>query len=364
MRILYLYSEIGPYNIPVFKCLTQSYGASIHVVYWNHKKRKPYVPPPVEGVCYYKRSDYSANQIYKLTQSIDPNIIYIVGWMDKDYLPTVRRFKARGVPVVTGFDDQWLGNLRQRMGVMAFQLYYKKYFTHAWVAGPRQYEFARRLGFDNGHILFDMLTCDHSLFDCAAQTLIEKRVNYPKSFLYVGNFSTIKGTDILVKAFKDYRRAFDGDWSLICVGNGELRHLMENEPGIEVIDYMSQRELTNLCARSGVFVLPSRHEQWGVVVHEFATAGLPLVLSDNVGAKASFFIEGFNGISYVNNSTDALSRAMLVLSKKTDSELWQMGENSRKLASRITPAISAASLVSIVPELRNDSGSSMPGRRL
>ena len=354
MRILYLYSEIGPYNIPVFKCLTQSHGASVHVVSWDHKKLTPFVPPPVENVFYYKRAHYSTEQIYELAQTIDPDVIYVSGWMDKDYLPTARRFRARGRPVVTGFDDQWVGNLRQRMGVLAFRLHYKRYFSHAWVSGPRQYEFARRLGFDNRHILFDLLTCDYSLFDEVAKTLIEKRTNYPKSFLYVGRFSPVKGIDILVKAFQEYRRAFNGDWTLICVGSGELRHLMENEPGVEVIDYMNQRELANLCARAGVFVLPSRHEPWGVVVHEFATAGLPLLLSDNVGAKATFFIEGFNGISYANNSTDALSRAMLVLSEETDSELWQMGENSRKLASRITPAISAASLVSIVPELRNN----------
>jgi len=347
MKILYLYSEIGPYNIPVFKCLTQFYGASIHVVHWDHKKLKPYSPPLVENVLYYKRSQYSSEQIYKLAQTIAPDIIYVSGWMDKDYLPTARRFKAHGIPVVSGFDDQWFGNLRQRIGVFAFRLHYKNYFTHAWVSGPRQYEFARHLGFDNRHILFDLYSCDYSLFDEAAKTLIKKRKNYPKSFLYVGNFSIKKGTDILVKSFKEYRRAFNGDWTLICVGNGELRHLLENEPGCEVIDYMNQHELAYLCGRSGVFVLPSRKEAWGVVVHEFATAGLPLLLSENVGAKASFFIEGFNGISYANNSADILSRAMFDLSEKADSLLQKMGENSRKLASRITPATSAASIVSI-----------------
>lgn len=347
MKILYLYSEIGPYNIPVFKCLTQSHGATIHVVHWDHKKLKPFVPPSIEDVSFYKRSQYSPDRIFELAQAIDPDVIYVSGWMDKGYLPTARRFRTRGIPVVAGFDDQWVGNLRQRTGVLAFRLYLWRYFSHAWVAGPRQYEFARRLGFDSRHILYDLLTCDYYLFDEIAETRREMRSSYPRSFLYVGNFRAIKGTDVLVEAYKSYHKTFAGDWTLICVGNGELRHLLASEPGIEVIDYMDQREFAKLCMRAGVFVLPSRHDQWGVVAHEFAAAGLPLLLSDNVGAKATFFIEGFNGISYSGNSANDLSRAMAVFSKKADSELRQMGENSRKLAGRITPATSAANLISV-----------------
>lgn len=359
MKLLFLYSEIGPYNIPVFKCLTQFHGARVHVISWDHKKLTPFVPPRVENVFYYKRSHYSTEQIYELAQKINPDIIYVSGWMDKGYLPTARRFKAQGIPVVVGFDDQWIGNLGQRLGVIAFRLYFKRFFSYAWVSGPRQYEFARRLGFNNKHILFNLLTCDYKLFDEASKTLANKRESYPKSFLYVGHFSTVKGTDILVEAFRNYRRELKGNWKLICVGTGELYHLVENEPGVEAIDYINQRELAALCARSGVFVLPSRHEQWGVVVHEFATAGLPLILSNNVGAKDTFFIEGFNGISYANNSAAALSRAMLIMSKKSDSELYQMGENSHRLASRITPSISAASLISVLPRFRNDKESTI-----
>ena len=39
---------------------------------------------------------------------------------------------------------------------------------------------------------------------------------------------------------------------------------------------------------AGCFVLPSLKDNWGVVVHEFAAAGLPLIISDGVGAKLLF----------------------------------------------------------------------------
>jgi glycosyltransferase involved in cell wall biosynthesis len=202
--------------------------------------------------------------------------------------------------------------------------------------------------------VFDLYSCDYDLFNKVSDALDHKHTDYPGYFLFVGRFTHVKGIDILLKAYQIYQKSFGGDWKLICVGNGDLGHLLESEPGIEVKDFANQQELAELCGRSGVFVLPSRHEPWGVVVHEFAAAGLPLLLSDKVGAMSSFFIEGFNGLSFTNNSIEALCEAMVVLSRKADQELWQMGENSRRLASRITPATSAANLISVVPEYRNE----------
>jgi glycosyltransferase involved in cell wall biosynthesis len=348
INILYLYSELCPYNIPVLTCLARDYGAELHVVSHDTHRLKPYQPPPIEHVTYYKRSSFTSAQLLKLAQGIEPDLIYVSGWMDKGYLPTTKKYKKMGIPVVTGFDDQWLGTLRQRLGVIAFRVYYKSFFSHAWVAGPRQYEFARRLGFTSREIIFDLLTCDTSMFATAAATRLKNKNGYPKTFLYVGNFRTVKGTDLLVKAFATYRDKFGGDWRLICVGCGDLRPLLMSQKNVEVYDFMEQESLGNLCAQAGVFVLPSRLDQWGVVVHEFVTAGLPLLLSKNVGAKDVFFIEGFNGMSYSENSSDCLAQGMLAMSKKSAEELYAMGENSVRLASRINPLMSAANLMSVI----------------
>ena len=58
MTILYLYSELMGYQIPVFKEYVTSYNAKVHVVHWNHKKLTPYVQTSIEGDTYYNRSDF------------------------------------------------------------------------------------------------------------------------------------------------------------------------------------------------------------------------------------------------------------------------------------------------------------------
>ena len=45
-----------------------------------------------------------------------------------------------------------------------------------------------------------------------------------------------------------------------------------------------------------IFALLSAHEPWGVVVNEAAASGLPLVLSDRVGAAADLLRDGENGM--------------------------------------------------------------------
>jgi glycosyltransferase involved in cell wall biosynthesis len=54
-------------------------------------------------------------------------------------------------------------------------------------------------------------------------------------------------------------------------------------------------ELPDAWAAADVFALASRHEPWGVVVNEAMAAGLPVVLSDRVGAAADLLADGENG---------------------------------------------------------------------
>jgi glycosyltransferase involved in cell wall biosynthesis len=79
-----------------------------------------------------------------------------------------------------------------------------------------------------------------------------------------------------------------------------------------------------------VFALLSRHETWGVVVNEAAASGLPLVLSDRVGAAYDLLRDGENGFLVPAEDADAAADALRKLA--ADAELRRaMGERSREL---------------------------------
>ena len=167
MRILYLYAEIMGYQLPVFEEYTTMYDAEVHVVHWDHKKLTPYAIPYLKNVVFYNRSDFNYTKLVSLVKSIMPNIVYVSGWMDKDYLKVCTELKSMGIPIVAGCDTQWKGSFRQIVASFLFRLTYKRSLSYIWVAGPYQFEYARKLGFNKSEIIFNCLSADNNLFETA-----------------------------------------------------------------------------------------------------------------------------------------------------------------------------------------------------
>ena len=266
--------------------------------------------------------------------------------MDKGYLKTAKEFRKRQIPVITGFDDIWTGSLRQKIGKLIFPFVYKKYFSHAWVAGPYQYEFAKKLGFKNSQVIFNLLSANTYNFSNEKITANESA----KTFLYVGNYRKVKGVDVLFEAFQIYKNKYKGQWRLVCVGNGDIEELLKTNKDIELFPFSNEKELLDIAKKCSVFILPSRHDQWGVVVHEYTSLGFPLLLSENVGALPTFFINGFNGFLFRNNSPEELAIRMKEMSDLKQEDLIDFGKNSILLSQKINPKISAASFASILTE--------------
>ena len=90
-----------------------------------------------------------------------------------------------------------------------------------------------------------------------------------------------------------------------------------------------EEELAQRYVDADVFALLSRHETWGVVVNEAAASGLPLVLSDRVGAAYDLLQNGENGFLVPADDVEAAAAA---LRKLRDPELRRrMGARSREL---------------------------------
>ena len=108
-------------------------------------------------------------------------------------------------------------------------------------------------------------------------------------------------------------------FTLVIAGSGELeeelkafcaKHSLENVifPG-----FVNQSELPRLYAASDVFVLPSEHEPWGLAVNEAMCAGLPVVVSREVGCVPDLVENGVNGYTPAAGDIDALSTVLQTL---------------------------------------------------
>lgn len=347
MRILFLYSEYVNYQDGLIRCLSVDHGAVVKVVSWDKNLLKPVDIPDIPGVDFYKRSDLNDVGLVDLIENFDPTIVYISGWMDDGYLRAINSVcNRKNFITVCGFDDNWFGTIRQLAGSLYFKIFMRRYFDVAWVAGARQYHYARKMGYDDHSIIFNLLSCNTDLF---RNNIIRHHKTEPRlrRFFYVGNFRAVKGVDLLADAYCIYRDKLAGQCQLVCIGQGELRSRLLNESGIQVIPYLSSSELILATESYDVFVFPSIRDQWGVALHEFGLLGFPLLSSKGAGAVDSFLIDGYNGFLFEPGDSLSLASKLKQFELLSADDLGIFGVRSKLLAERITSEISAASLVSL-----------------
>jgi glycosyltransferase involved in cell wall biosynthesis len=74
--------------------------------------------------------------------------------------------------------------------------------------------------------------------------------------------------------------------------------------------FINQSELPSLYGAADIFVLPSQDEPWGLAVNEAMCAGLPVVVSREVGCVPDLVQEGVNGFTPAAGDVDGLACAL------------------------------------------------------
>ncbi|MFC0657664.1 glycosyltransferase [Mongoliitalea lutea] len=330
-----------PYTVAVLNSLIRDFDTQIILVYWDQKKLTPFVfdfPPSVLKLV--PRSSLSELSDCALLFEFNPDLIVTSGRMDKLYLNINLEFKKKGVPRVMNCDNQWENTWRQRLKSFLGYPLYRKYFNYCWVPGSRQYLFAHSIGFSMNAIIPNFYSASDLFFDKYC-TIKEKRI------LFVGRFAKVKNVEALIQAFTGLTDKFP-EWKLRLVGSGVLDQNQIYNKNIEVFSFESQEKLVEHAQESSVFCLPSVHEAWGVVVHEFAALGMPLLLSDKVGASDKYLISNYNGLRFEADDPDSLKEKLNMLMSLSLDQLQIWGNRSRSLAISRTPEISAASLLSVL----------------
>jgi glycosyltransferase involved in cell wall biosynthesis len=178
------------------------------------------------------------------------------------------------------------------------------------------------------------------------------------TFLFCGQMIRRKGVDLLLLAF-DRLIAGGLEARLLLVGReADLPNFLEMvspaaQSRVHYEGFQPPERLAEYFAKSDVFVLPSRHDGWGVVVNQAIAAGLPIITSDAVGAGLDLVEDGINGLCVAAGNVDALHAAMQTL---TNVELArQFGERSRRKAKQLTPEAGAEKWLQVFDCVRSRS---------
>lgn len=153
--------------------------------------------------------------------------------------------------------------------------------------------------------------------------------------LFSGQLIERKGVRQLLSIFERVA-AKRPEVALLILGDGPLRKEIEAfqaRTNLVVVTpgHLPQSELPKWFKLSDLFLFPSRHDGWGVVVNEACAAGLPCVVSSQTGAAQDLVRPGENGYVFDWWEEEKWTDATIALID--DPTLRQkMGGASRKLA--------------------------------
>ncbi len=200
--------------------------------------------------------------------------------------------------VARGGDPDRLGRFANTVDVVAFE-------EHARRLAPHRDALRARLGASDGDVMV----------------------------VSVARLAPEKGLDVLLRAVA---AADDPRFVVVVAGEGPERAALEGlarELGVRLVllgDLQPWEKVFDVYAAADVFALLSRHEPWGVVVNEAAAFGLPLVLSDRVGAAFDLLVDRENGFRVPGDDVAQTAAALRALADDPDLRATQ-GERSAVL---------------------------------
>jgi glycosyltransferase involved in cell wall biosynthesis len=192
--------------------------------------------------------------------------------------------------------------------------------------GSANRAFYREMGVVDAKISLLPYTIDNARFLRDARLADEERAATRARFgiapdrpaiLYVSKLQRRKRPDDLLRAAQ--KLAGEGlAFDLVLAGSGEMLNDLKEmaaASGLRVLfpGFVNQSEMPRLLGACDIFALPAQNEPWGLIVNEAMCAGLPIVISKELGCAADLLRHGENGFGVAPGDIDALAGALRTL---------------------------------------------------
>jgi glycosyltransferase involved in cell wall biosynthesis len=195
---------------------------------------------------------------------------------------------------------------------------------------------------------------DNDFFSTKAEEIrsqmpeVRCRLGFSKPFfLASARFVEKKNLPRLIQAYARYRdlslKTDDKNgrpeiWDLILLGDGPLKSdlcglISDLRLGacVHMPGFKQYNDLPFYYVLAGAFVHASTTEQWGLVVNEAMSSGLPVLVSNRCGCAADLIRDGYNGFTFDPYDIEALARLMIRVATLPAVQLANMGDASRTM---------------------------------
>ena len=260
-----------------------------------------------------------------------PRVFFACGW-GTPFINRLRdEVRSENKIVAVTCDNNFVLGYKLILQYFRFKLFFRNKYNAFFVPGNSGRRLMRFYGISQDKIFKGLYSADGSIFE-SRMHLPER----PKRILYVGQFCDRKNVLMLCKAFLELPLDVRSGWKLELCGNGPLREHLPIDQDIIVHDFVQPEELSKIYQRSRIFVLPSKEEHWGLVVHEAALSGCYLILGEEVGAREDLLQEDINGVLVDPHNKSDLSVKLVAAMSLSSDRLHTAEKKSIELAKKIS----------------------------
>ena len=345
LRVAVVSPEPTPYRAPLFDRIAARADVDLTVIYaarsvahraWTVEPTHRHVflrGIAVPGAERLLRHQYPVTPgIARALRNAHPDVVVVSGWSTFASQRAIAWCRVHGIPYVLLVESHDLGPRttwrRAVKGAVVPRLLRGAANVLAVGSAARESVVARGAA----SVRLFANTIDVAAWTTRAGQLERRRPDEDVVVVSVARLVPEKGIDDLVRAIAE---AGDPRLRLVVAGDGPEREALlglASELGVRltILGHVAEAELARAYVDADVFALLSRHEPWGVAVNEAAASGLPLVLSDRVGAASDLLADGRNGFLVPAGDVDQAAAALNRLA--ADPALRsQLGAHSREL---------------------------------
>ena len=256
------------------------------------------------------------------------DVLWVHGYSSLNTLQGMLAAKSLGIPVLVRAEP-WLGD-RDRSGatLAVKQLFFwllRGLVDGALPIGTLNAEYWRHYLGEDFPLYRMPYAVDNDYFQGRSEEAREGRAALQNELnldpvrpviLFASKLQSRKRCGDLVEAYKDLSPGSGPRPYLVIVGDGEERGALERQvaesslEGVRFCGFRNQSELPRFFDLATVFVLPSRHEPWGLIVNEVMNAGRAVIVSDDVGCQPDLVEDGVEGCVFPAGDVAALTDAL------------------------------------------------------
>ena len=257
------------------------------------------------------------------------DLLWVHGYASINALHGILAAKALGIPVLLRAESNLMDRSRSPIKLLAKTLFFSVlrqlvdavlpigthnagYWRH--YLGPEIPAFNMPYAVDNTWFR------DRSLAAAAGRAELQAELGLdpdPPVILFASKLQERKRCIDLLEAYLRLAPDTQPHAYLVIVGDGEERAALQSRAAqssahasIRFCGFRNQSELPRFFDLCTVFVLPSRHEPWGLIVNEVMNAARPVILSNDVGCQPDLITDGIEGRVFPVGDVPALTAAL------------------------------------------------------